>query len=75
MSEALHEARRETLQLLYGVPLRSHRLPLQIAPLMPKGEMAAELGLFKAFGGRQGYLPATNLPTVQRGIPRYKELY
>ena len=65
MNRALHEARRETLQLLYGFLLGSHRLPPQIAPLMPKRKMAAELRLFKAFGGGQGYLPVSNLPTVR----------
>lgn len=34
---------------------------------MPKGEMAVELGLFKAFGGGQGYLPVMILPRVQSG--------
>lgn len=47
MSWALHEARRETLKLLHRCLLRSHRLPQQIAPLMPKAETAAEPGLFK----------------------------
>lgn len=40
---------------------------LQIAPLMPKEEMAAELYLVTAFRGGQGYSPVSNLPTVSRG--------